>query len=425
MGLEYGKESGKEETLNMQVVTMKEFTEFIRDAIEMENFDTPILCLGKSGIGKTESIANAVTEKLGIGLVELSLASYGETDLIGVPYFADGKKEGVKFTKFADMNILPHLASTGDGDSPDVGILLLDEITATSRPVRSVALKLLDASRKIGDYVLPPKWIIVVLGNGPTDGGMYNGLEYAMISRAMCMRVKPDFETWKEWAIGSNVHPAVIGFIQQNGKTDMLHQIKSAESGGYEEKECNPRSWVKLSNCLYKKEAKIGGLLSERQVQIYAGAAVGANLAVQFATFYANKAELVPIDDILDGTALNMNPNTLKMETIYIQEPQLVYAMTEILDRNESYINDNELPPKAELEKIRNIIKWLMHLEKREMKKASLTRETIQDMGKATPNFATLFTSVDGIDEAIPEYGEYATVKREIGTITRQLGEAK
>lgn len=411
------EEELQEETLNMQFVTMEEFTEFVRDAIEMENFDTPILCLGKSGIGKTESIENDVTKPLGIGLIELRLASYNETDLVGVPYFVEGKREGTKYTKFADMNILPHLASTGEGNSPDVGVLLFDEMTATSRNVRAVALQLMDKSRSIGDYKLPPKWLIVVLGNGPTDGGMYNGLEYAIISRAMCLRVKPDFQSWKSWALRNGVHPTVISFIQQHGGTSMLHRIKSTMSGGYEEKECNPRSWVKLSTCLYKKEARAGGMLSERQVQIYAGAAVGSDLAIEFATYYANKADLVPIEKILSGEALKIDPSSLKMETLYMGESVLVNQFTELVERNERYISNDELPPKADMDKICNIIKWVLHIEPR---KVDLAIETIHDFSKSSPNFVNLML-IDGFDDLLPEYIEFITKRRGLNDITANM----
>lgn len=401
-----------EETLNFHPVTMQEFTEFVRESIELENYDTPIICLGKSGIGKTESIENSVTNPLKIGLVEIRLASYSETDLIGVPYFVDGKQEGKKYTKFADMGILPHLASTGEGDAPDVGVLLLDEITAASKPVRTVALQLLDKSRGMGDYKLPPKWLVVLLGNGPTDGGMYQGLEYALISRAMCLRVNPDFASWKMWALKNNVHPAVIGFIENSGGTSMLHRIKSAELGGYEEKECNPRSWVKLSTFLLKKEARIGGMLSENQVRIYAGAAVGSNLSIDFATYYSNKAELVPIEEILNGEALSRDVRSLKLETVYMGEPVLVQTMVEILNKNRERIENDELPSKADLFKIRNIIKWIIHMSDG-LRRPNIALETLQDIATVCDLFASLIM-IDGFDEAVPEYAEYSDAKANV-----------
>lgn len=414
-----GYEQEQEETLNFQVVTMDEFTDFVRDAIEMENYDTPIICLGKSGIGKTESIDNAIARPLNIGLVQLRLASYSETDLIGVPYFADGKVAGKKYTKFADMNILPHLASTGEGDAPDIGILLLDEITAASKPVRTVALQLLDSSRSIGDYTLPPKWMIVLLGNGPTDGGMYQGLEYALISRAMCLRVRPDFASWKKWALKNNVHPAVIGFIENSGGTNMLHRIKSADLGGYEEKECNPRSWVKLSTFLTKKEQRVGGMLSESQVRIYAGAAVGANLSIEFSTYYSCKSELVSIEDIMSGEALNIKANTLKLETVYMGEPVLVHAMSELLNRNRDRIENDELPGKPDLMKIRNIIRWIIHISKG-LKRPNIALETLQDISNTNELFVSLIM-VDEFDDMVPEYAEYSNDKADVFGVVRAL----
>lgn len=408
-----------EETLNMQTVTMREFTDFIKDAIEMENFNTPILCLGKSGIGKTESIASSVTKPLGIGLVEMRLGSYNESDLVGIPYFTEANEQGKRYTKFADMGKLPHLESTGEGTDPDVGVLVFDEFTTASRPVRAVALQLMDISRSLGDYKLPPKWIIVVLGNGPTDGGMFNGLEYAIISRSMCFRVNPHFQSWKEWAIQNEVHPSVIGFIQQNGEEEMLHRIESVNAE-YECKECNPRSWTKLSEYLKKKEERMGGALKSRLVEVYSGAAVGADLAVRFATYYNFYSDLIPMEDIISGRALSLDINSIKIEVLYTQQIGLISTLQNLLRRNREYIENYKLPPEGEFNKIQNILYFILKIKTRSLDLAS---DFFRYVNVDCDDLFALLISIDEFDDEVPEIKDYMQEHSNFNRIRRSLSD--
>ena len=55
----------------------------------------------------------------------------------------------------------------------------------------------MDSKRALGTYKLPDKWKVISLGNGIDDGGVFNGMENAFLSRAMCYRIEPDLECWK------------------------------------------------------------------------------------------------------------------------------------------------------------------------------------------------------------------------------------
>lgn len=331
--------------LNMQHVTIGEFCEFIRDRIEMEEFEQPVLGLGKSGIGKTESIENAVCKPLGIGLIEMRLGSYSETDLTGFPVPEVDKATGQTMMKFADVSKFPH-----EGRDKEVGILLLDEFTNARPAVRAAALQLTDKSRSIGDYKLPPKWLIVILGNGPSDGGYYQGLEYALMGRADCFRVDVNFKVWKEWALKNNIHPAVLGFIENYPKGAMaaLHKHKDMDESEYEEKDANPRCWVKLSTHLKKKEERLGHSLDEKQVIIYAGAAVGADMAPAFAAYYAYQKNMISASDILNGLAKNKNLKEYGVESLYMSATAASMAIANLLkDNKDTILSGDELPDDA------------------------------------------------------------------------------
>lgn len=400
----------READLNMQHVNINDFCEYIRDRIEMEDYEMPILGLGKSGIGKTECIENNVCKPLGIGLIEMRLSSYEETDLTGFPIPQTDPATGETLMRFADVSKFPHV-----GRDPEVGILLLDEFTAARQAVRGAALQLTDKSRSIGDYHLPPKWLVVILGNGPTDGGYFQGLEYALMARADCFRIDVSFEAWKKWAIKNAVHPAVIGFIEQAdcGPLGMLHRIKSMDDVEYEEKEANPRCWAKLSSHLKKKEERIGGMLDPRQCTIYAGAAVGADLAVKFAAYYAYQDEMIKVPDILNGSALNLNFKHYRIESLYMSTMSLVGAVIEMLNSDAAIFDKTgDISPES-VKKFQNAMKYILKLA--DSGRVDIAFGILNSIGEGVP-FLLEYMMSSTFDE---HYPEWEAVSEKCGGIQR------
>ena len=123
------------ETLNMRSADLERILRQIRNQLEDEDY-TPVSIIGKSGIGKTESIASLAKE-LNIGFKELRLSHYQESDLIGLPYVENG------VTKHAPADLFP------PSDDPNQGILLLDEVTSSQKSMRSAVYQLMDSSRKL------------------------------------------------------------------------------------------------------------------------------------------------------------------------------------------------------------------------------------------------------------------------------------
>lgn len=390
-----------EADLNMQHVDLQEFCDYIRDRIEMEEFTQPILGIGKSGIGKTESIENAICKPLGIGLIEMRLGSYSETDLTGFPIPEKDETTGQTMMRFADVAKFPHV-----GRDKECGILLLDEFTNARPAVRAAALQLTDKSRSIGDYKLPDKWLIVILGNGPTDGGYFQGLEYALMGRADCFRIDVNYEVWKAWALRTGVHPAVLGFINdyEDGPANILHRIKDMDEVEYEQKDANPRCWVKLSDHLKKKEARIGGLLDERQVMIYAGAAVGADIAPRFAAYYAYQKEMIKSEDILNGSILNSDIRGYRTESLYMSILSVANATIQMLRDNKDMIIAEDTIKDSDKDKFRNLLKFIVKLaDSGKLDPASTIIESIQ-LGEPALLSALLLS--DRFDDDFPEMDE-------------------
>lgn len=273
------------ETMNMLGVTVERFIQLIREQIE-DNDLMPVVGMGKSGIGKTESIAELCKE-MGIGFAELRLVTMTETDLLGIPTINELGR-----TDWASNNLLPEVSRDGER-----GILVLDEVTSATSTIRAAAYQLLDSKRSLGNYKLPDGWLVVALGNGPDDGGVFQGMEAAFLNRCRCLRVEPDLRAWKKWAISKSINSSVIAFL--SFMPEYLHKYDPEDLVGVFP---SPRAWTGLSKKLNDRESRNGGEpVDDESAEIYSACSVGAAVAPKFAAFYTYNKSTISAEDILSG----------------------------------------------------------------------------------------------------------------------------
>lgn len=333
------------DNMNMKEIKIASFLNFIREQIEDEDY-TPIMGIGKSGIGKTEGIAELCKE-MGIGFCELRLVTMTEVDLLGVPMI--GKTEGGEsYTDWASNKLLP--IESRDGKR---GVLVLDEITSATSTIRAAAYQLLDSKRALGNYKLPDNWLVVAIGNGIEDGGVYQGMEGAFINRCKAFRVVEDFETWKTWAIRHDANPSVIAFLQF--KPDELHKF---DPNADVEMFPSPRAWMSLSRMLNRRELKRGGkAIDKESAGLYACSAVGVKSGAQFEDFYGYNKDVKSVDDILDGK-VSPSDCDLNSQAFYILEQQVVRKLSEIYDEHVDH-DDGTMDERA-VEVTLNLQKFLI-----------------------------------------------------------------
>lgn len=379
------------ETLNMMSVPVERFIREVRDSIEDENYD-PIIGIGKSGVGKTESIKE-LADDMGLGFCEMRLVTLGELDMLGLPSVENGR------TTYAANALLPDAARDGER-----GILVLDEITSATATVRAAAYQLLDAKRSLGNYKLPPKWKVVALGNGPDDGGVFSGIEYAFLSRCQCFRIEPDVESWTHWATKHEINPTVIAYIKF-APAD-LHLMNPDEMASVFP--C-PRSWTALARKLTKREAKAQkGTLSRDDVEFYAAGYVGASKAPEFAAFYAFKETVIDTQSILQGTATT-DVKRMEPQTVYLTAQNACQALiTEVKKHKQGNDFDD-----AGYQITCNVINWLLGISQ---VKIDYGFTAFTDIGAGYPEIMTIITSdkfermCPGLSEFIDAHG--ATVDR-------------
>lgn len=330
------------ETLNMREASIHEITDFIKDLFNMEIYD-PVIVLGKMGMGKTVSL-KGLAKELGIGYSEIRLVNMTETDMLGIPTIS---KDGT--TTYASNDLLP--IAERDGER---GILAIDEITSCSSTMRAAAYQLLDSQRRLGNYKLPDKWICVGLGNGPDDGGVFNGAEAALFTRCYGFRVAPNLESFKEYAIENGMNPSVIAYLSYD--PSKLHVYDPDELDGL----CPcPRTWEKLSKLLNAKEKFNGGPVSMAVAEFLASASIGVREAGFFSGFYEynQKGHVVSVDDILNGKAKGSNVKANEPQVIYIAIESIIKQLNGEL-KAANKVNGNY--PSSIVKRVANAANWLV-----------------------------------------------------------------
>lgn len=369
--------------MNLLELPLDRLMEEIQYNIEDGEY-SPVLILGKSGVGKTEAIYN-LTKKMGIGFCEMRLVTMTETDIMGVPQINE-----FGATEFAANSLLPRAERDGE-----VGILVLDEITSASRTVRAAAYQLLDSKRSIGNYKLPEKWMICCLGNGPDDGGVFNGIESAVLSRCTCYRVEPDVNAWKKWAVPNGIHPTVLGFISM--RPELIHKFNPDEMAAVFP--C-PRSWAALSRKITAREKRKGGMLDGESVEIYAAGAVGAEVSPQFSQFYSYKKEAIDTMSIIEGVEQQTDISNYKAETIQIVIQSLI---SQVCKMASGKILEPGVP---EYDKCMNVIRWALYVGQQ---RVDYALQTLQDLCTGCQEFKEMVVlDYDGdIEKRCPGWQQF------------------
>ena len=306
--------------------------------------NTPFLGFGKPGIGKTEVMRSMAqyfkTNDYGIpikvGVKEVRLGSFQDTDITGLPNFYKKETEnGEKiFTEFAPLKLLPITKEDG-GDDEDFGILVLDEITTCSAQVRTIALQLLDSSRALGaGYKLPDGWTIVALGNGENDGADFMGFKSTHISRFIGFNIMPDKDMWFAWARDAGVHPAVYGYLKLHDDKLFTLPPDTAEESCYQF--ATPRTWKAASDALILNEKSFGGNIPPHLITALISGCIGINIASEVSAFYKYKKDIIPIEEILDGSVMKKHSlSEIKVESLYLGQDSIIKEILAIGKRNE------------------------------------------------------------------------------------------
>ena len=189
----------------------------------------PVMLWGPPGVGKSD-IVKSIAQECGIELRDIRLAQLDPVDLRGIPTVENGQ------TKWATPNFFPT-------DTESAGIIFLDELSAADPSIQVAAYQLL-LDRRIGEYRVPRKWIIVAAGNRAEDNAVSMPMSSALANRMMHLELHAEPEDWARWASEHGLDPSLIGFIRFC--PDMLFAPGKDSERGWP----SPRSWASVSKVL-------------------------------------------------------------------------------------------------------------------------------------------------------------------------------
>lgn len=193
----------------------------------------PALLLGAPGIGKSSVVEQWATSR-GFNLVTRMLSQTQPGDL-SIPSISDSSK-GVLHWNIADWLVeLPK-------DKPT--IFFFDELTSASIEVRTQIYQLL-LSRQLGGHKLPADSYIIAAGNRASDNASAFDIDTALADRLNIFVMEANPQQWLQWAVKSNIHPAVLTYI--NTRPDMLMDEDNFEHVC----RTSARSWHKVSDVLH------------------------------------------------------------------------------------------------------------------------------------------------------------------------------
>lgn len=242
-----------------------------------------IFIWGPPGIGKSTVVANLARE-LKIGFVDVRLSQLAPTDLRGLPSVNAAERT----VEWIAPNFLPR-------DKSSMGILFLDEFNMASSSIMGIAQQLI-LDRKVGDYTLPPKWIIIGAGNRASDRAAVNEMPSPVSNRFLHFDATIELEDFKDliynhFEFSDNTKANLVGFL--NFRPELLHKNdRNCTSPAWP----SPRTW------------QMAGQLNDLDMDITH--AVGDSAAVQFYAYLKVFGELPNIEDILEGKKPPMSKKT-------------------------------------------------------------------------------------------------------------------
>jgi hypothetical protein len=245
---------------------------------------TPVMLWGPPGVGKSQIIAG-IARAHGVRLVDIRLSQMEPTDLRGVPF-----RKG-DLVEWSVPALLPDAARHGER-----GILFLDEITSASPTVTAAAYQLI-LDRRLGDYRVPPGWVIFAAGNRHGDRGLTYVMPSPLANRFTHYEIEANLDDWVSWAHACGIDSRVIAFLRF--RPDLLFDFNPA---GNPVAFPSPRSWEYVHRALVKFGDAPELLPAALQ------ACVGQAAGVEFKAYADNMGRLPDIDAIVEGRSLQVPP---------------------------------------------------------------------------------------------------------------------
>ena len=238
----------------------------------------PLFMLGAPGIGKT-AIVGQVASELGIGLVSYSMTHHTRQSALGLPFIVHRTYGDAEFdvSEYTMSEIIASVYDYMEATGHERGILFLDEINCVSETLYPSMLQFLQ-NKTFGRHRVPDGWVVVCAGNPPEYNKSVYEFDVVTLDRLRKIVVEPDLDAWLDYARATNVHPAVVSYLEI--KRDQFYSVESTPSG---KAFVTARGWDDMSRVIKLFEAKgkpVNRVLIEQFLQ-------DDEIADRFAQYYA------------------------------------------------------------------------------------------------------------------------------------------
>lgn len=226
-----------------------EFGEYRIPAIRQR----PILLMGPPGIGKTQ-IMEQIAKECRIGLVAYTITHHTRQSAVGLPFIKEKVYGGKEFsvTEYTMSEIIASVYEKIEQTKIKEGILFIDEINCVSETLAPTMLQFLQG-KTFGNQKVPMGWIIVAAGNPPEYNKSVREFDIATLDRIKKIDVEADYAVWKEYAVMTDIHPAVTAYLE--ARPEHFYKIETTVDG---KRFATPRGWEDLARFLeiYEKLGK-------------------------------------------------------------------------------------------------------------------------------------------------------------------------
>ncbi len=205
----------------------------------------PIFLLGAPGIGKTAIMAQVASE-LGIGLVSYSMTHHTRQSALGLPVVVhkDYGPFSADVSEYTMSEIIASIYDYMEATGLRQGILFLDEINCVSETLYPSMLQFLQF-KTFGRHHVPDGWVVVCAGNPPAYNRSVHEFDIVTLDRLRKLEVEPDFDAWRAYAIETNVHPAILTYLDV--RRDDFYYVETTAAG---KRFVSARGWSDLSEII-------------------------------------------------------------------------------------------------------------------------------------------------------------------------------
>ncbi|MDO5107735.1 MAG: MoxR family ATPase [Coriobacteriaceae bacterium] len=246
-----------------------------------------VMLWGPPGVGKSQAVRQVASELEAatgkrVVVTDIRLLLYSPVDLRGIPVANDDKTLAVW--------LRPKVFDLDPGDDV-INIVLLDELSAAPPSVQAAAYQLV-LEGAVGEHQLPGNCSIIAAGNRLSDRGVAYRMPKPLANRMLHIEVRPDFPSWREWAVRSGVNDKVVAYLAFRPDRLMAFDASSEDLAF-----ASPRSWAMAGEVL----DGCGGDV-EQAFPLVCGL-VGVGAASEFRTWSRVYGQLPNMDDVFGGTA--------------------------------------------------------------------------------------------------------------------------